>query len=104
FSNSKSAYPVYLMLGNIPRAIWRKPSQHAYILIEYLSINKATESQLTAKKKLKAGIEEINVTGGDCAIRRVYPILACYVEDYPEHYLMTCTKYKPDLKVSNHYS
>ncbi|EGO01379.1 hypothetical protein SERLA73DRAFT_50667 [Serpula lacrymans var. lacrymans S7.3] len=94
-SNSKSAYPVYLTLGNIPRAIRRKPSQHACIFIGYLSINKATGSQLTEKEKpsRRAGIEGINVTGGDGAIRRVHPILACYVAAYSEQCFVTCTKY-----------
>ncbi|EGN92107.1 hypothetical protein SERLA73DRAFT_157189 [Serpula lacrymans var. lacrymans S7.3] len=100
FSNSKSAYPVYLTLGNIPRVIRHKPSQHACILIAYLSVNKVMGSQLTAKEKSsrvqclfhesmriilkplkKAGIEEINITGGDGAVRRVHPVLACYVKN-----------------------
>ncbi|EGO28150.1 hypothetical protein SERLADRAFT_346282 [Serpula lacrymans var. lacrymans S7.9] len=41
----------------------------------------------------RASIKGINVIGGDGAIRRVYPILACYVADYPEQCLVTCTKY-----------
>ena len=40
FSRGKLAYPVYLMLGNIPRALWQKPSQHACVLIAYLSVGK----------------------------------------------------------------
>ena len=31
FSGNKSAYPVYLTLGNIPRAIHHRPSEHACI-------------------------------------------------------------------------
>ncbi|KAF8900108.1 hypothetical protein CPB84DRAFT_1847370 [Gymnopilus junonius] len=40
FSGSKSAYPIYLTIGNIPKAICRKPSKKACILIGYLSIDK----------------------------------------------------------------
>ncbi|EGO04269.1 hypothetical protein SERLA73DRAFT_148852 [Serpula lacrymans var. lacrymans S7.3] len=35
----------------------------------------------------------IEVVGGDGAVRRVYPMLACYVADYPEQCLVTCSKY-----------
>ncbi|EPS92501.1 hypothetical protein FOMPIDRAFT_1137703, partial [Fomitopsis schrenkii] len=38
FSGNKSAYPVYMTLGNIPRSLRRKPSEHACILIGYLSV------------------------------------------------------------------
>jgi hypothetical protein len=33
---NKSAYPVYLTIGNIPKEIRRKPSAQAYILLGYL--------------------------------------------------------------------
>ncbi|KAG0696668.1 hypothetical protein DFH29DRAFT_984553 [Suillus ampliporus] len=50
FSASKSAYPVYLTLGNIPRAICRKSSQHACILIGYLSMDKILKEELSARE------------------------------------------------------
>jgi hypothetical protein len=112
FSGSKSAYPVYLTLGNIPKVIRRKPSQQACILIGYLSVDKILASHLTQKDKSsrvqrlfhdsmriileplkEAGRKGMEVTGGDGRVRRVHPILACYVADYPEQCLVTCAKY-----------
>ena len=94
FSGSKSAYPVYMTLGNIPRALRRKPSEHACILIGYLSVDKVDTEGLSSRRQralaqqlfhtstrmileplIKAGKEGILVTSGDGSIRRVYPIL-----------------------------
>jgi hypothetical protein len=112
FSASKSAYPVYLTLGNIPRAIRRKPGQHACVLIGYLSVDKVLKEELSAREVSsrvqrlfhdslriileplkKAGEIGIEIVGGDGLVRLVFPILACYVADYPEQCLVTCTKY-----------
>ena len=38
FSGGKSAYPIYLTIGNLPKHIRRKPSQNACILLGYLSV------------------------------------------------------------------
>ncbi|KAG1756586.1 uncharacterized protein EDB91DRAFT_1233380 [Suillus paluster] len=112
FTGGKTTYPVYLTLGNLPRAIRRKPLQQACILIAYLSISKMVGKQLTKKQKstriqqlfhdsmcivleplIEAGKKGMEVTGGDGKVRIMYPILACYVADYPEQCLVTCTKY-----------
>ncbi|KAG1865571.1 hypothetical protein C8R48DRAFT_551314, partial [Suillus tomentosus] len=93
FSGSKSAYPVYLTLGNIPRAIRHKPSQQACILIGYLSCL-FHDSMCTVLDPLKeAGRNGMEVVGGDGKVRRIHPILACYVADYPEQCLVACAKY-----------
>jgi len=51
FSGNKSSYPVYLTLGNIPKAICRKPSEHTCILIGYLLVEKILASGLTKQDK-----------------------------------------------------
>ena len=112
FSGSKSAYPVYLTLGNISKAIRRKPSEQACVLIGYLSVDKILASHLSQKEKSsriqrlfhnsmriileplkEAGTKGMEVTGGDRKVRKVHPVLACYIADYPEQCLVTCTKY-----------
>ena len=112
FSGNKAAYPVYLTLGNIPKSLRRKPGTRACVLIAYLSVDKPSKKGLSAKglrirnyelfhrsmaivleSLKKAGKDGVMMTGGDGAIRKVHPILAVYVADYPEQCLVTCTKY-----------
>ena len=115
FSGNKAAYPVYLTLGNIPKSLRRKPGSRACVLIAYLSVDKPSKEGLSKTalrlrnyeifhrsmavvlQPLKAASNPrgpgIEMVGGDGAVRRVYPILATYVADYPEQCLVTCTKY-----------
>ncbi|KAI5886302.1 uncharacterized protein SCHCODRAFT_02439323, partial [Schizophyllum commune H4-8] len=90
FSGGKSAYPVYLTLGNLPKAIRRKPSMHACVLIAYLPVSKVSKGSLTPL--IDAGLSGIEMVGGDGYVRRVHPVLAAYVADYPEQCLVTCSK------------
>ncbi|KAF8868438.1 hypothetical protein CPB84DRAFT_1819214 [Gymnopilus junonius] len=101
FSGNKAAYPVYLTIGNIPKATRRKPSKHACILIAYLSVQKIDCSRINDQEHhslvqqplISAGTNGVKMTSSDGAVRCVHPILTCYVADYPEQCLVACTKY-----------
>ncbi|KAJ7253652.1 hypothetical protein C8J57DRAFT_1076835 [Mycena rebaudengoi] len=107
---NKSAYPVYMTIGNIPKDIRRKPSRRAYVLLAYLPTsrlehikNKASRRRTLANlfhacmsfimKPLRdAGVTGLAMSSGDGILRRAHPILACYIGDYPEQVLVTCVK------------
>jgi len=103
------AYPVYLTIGNIPKEIRRKPSRHAQILVAYLPTSKLEGfDNKTACRRTIAnlfhsclrhifdpitpyGKTGIAMASGDGVWRRCHPIFACFVGDYPEQALVTCT-------------
>ena len=105
----KTAYPIYLTIGNIPKDIRRKPSRQAQILIGYIPTtklermtNKAGRRRTLANlfhacmRDVLAPIGSYGETGvhmmsGDGIWRRCHPILAAFVGDYPEQALVTCT-------------
>ncbi|KDQ52814.1 hypothetical protein JAAARDRAFT_82834, partial [Jaapia argillacea MUCL 33604] len=111
FSGSKAAYPVYLTVGNLPKSIRRKPSEHGTVLLRYLSADKIVGSNLSKEEKKgkmqrlfhesmrtileplkEAGRLGVEMVCGDGKVRRVFPVLASYVADYPEQCLVTCSK------------
>ncbi|KAJ7312551.1 hypothetical protein DFH08DRAFT_791323 [Mycena albidolilacea] len=107
---NKTAYPVYMTIGNIPKEIRRKPSRRAYVLLGYLPTsrmknikNKSARRRILANvfhacmahilAPLKdAGITGIPMTSGDGVTRRGHPIYATFVGDYPEQALVTAVK------------
>ncbi|KAF8063166.1 hypothetical protein FPV67DRAFT_1421162, partial [Lyophyllum atratum] len=107
---NKTAYPIYLTIGNLPKEIRRKPSRHGHILIGYLPTtrleqitNQASRRRVAANlfhaclarivEPLKeAGVTGIHIASGDGVIRRCHPIFATYVGDYPEQLLVTLIK------------
>ncbi|KAH9933677.1 uncharacterized protein BXZ73DRAFT_101062 [Epithele typhae] len=107
---NKTAYPVYLTIGNLPKHIRRKPSRRGQILLAYLPstrlehvTNKASRRRMNANlyhacmaqvlKPLRtAGIDGVNMASGDGIMRRGHPILAVHAGDYPEQLLTSCCK------------
>ncbi|KAH9910875.1 uncharacterized protein BXZ73DRAFT_93522 [Epithele typhae] len=105
---NKTAYPVYLTIGNLPKHIRRKPSRRGQILLAYLPTTKLEHITTKAARRRaqnnlyhacmghvlkpleKAGVHGVNMTGGDGIVRRGHPIVAIHAEDYPEQLLTTC--------------
>ncbi|KAI0716908.1 hypothetical protein C8Q76DRAFT_795145 [Earliella scabrosa] len=107
---SKTAYPVYLTIGNLPKDIRRKTSRRGQILLAYLPASRLehitsktvrrrvvanlfhTCMTMILKPLVKAGIHGIAIASGDGVVRRGHPIVAMYVGDYLEQLMVTCCK------------
>ena len=107
---NKSAYPVYMTIGNLPKDVRRKPSRPGQILLAYLPssrlehiTSKTVRRRVIAnlfhvcmstilKPLIKAGIHGIKVMSGDGVDRRGHPIFTVHVGDYPEQLLVACCK------------
>ncbi|RDX39856.1 hypothetical protein OH76DRAFT_1515212, partial [Lentinus brumalis] len=107
---SKTAYPVYMTIGNLPKDIRRKPRRRRQILLAYLPSSRLDHiTSKAARRRVQAnlfhtcmstilkplrqyGIEGISMASGDGVVRRCHPIFAMYIGDYPEQLLVTCCK------------
>ncbi|KAH9847806.1 hypothetical protein C2E23DRAFT_740945, partial [Lenzites betulinus] len=107
---NKSAYPVYLTIGNLPKDIRRKPSHCGQILLAYLPTsnlehitNKAARRRTLSNlfhacmrqilsPLQAAGEDGVSMVSGDGQMYRCHPVLAAYVADYPEQLLVACCK------------
>lgn len=111
FNGNATAYPLYMTLGNIDSDIRAAQSKHAWILVGYLPTVKLKGLGLTeaaertaraqlfhyAMKLIVEPLEDLGHVGkeltcGDGLKRKCFPILACYVGDYPEQSLISCTR------------
>ncbi|KAK7461765.1 hypothetical protein VKT23_008195 [Stygiomarasmius scandens] len=106
--HNKTAYPVYLTIGNIPKEIRRKPSKHAYVLLGYLPSTNLEHIKNAASRRRSIAnlfhtcmryivkpLEDVGATGvvmtsGDGVDRLAHPIFTAYIGDYPEQILVTC--------------
>ena len=107
---NKTAYPMYGTIGNLPKEIRRKSSRRGQFLLGYLPTsklkpitNKASRRRMLTNvfhvcvQRILKPLEEIGIHGvamrdGGGIVRRIHPILAVFVGDYPEQVLVTGIK------------
>lgn len=107
---NKTAYPVYMTIGNLPKHIRRKPSRQGQVLLGYLPTSKLHHiSNLASRRRAvgnlfhacmkdilspleEAGRDGVVFVSGDGAARYCHPIFAAYIGDYPEQVLVTLVK------------
>ncbi|TEB31128.1 hypothetical protein FA13DRAFT_1791834 [Coprinellus micaceus] len=106
---NKSAYPLYMTIGNIPKEIRRRPSYRAYVLLAYLPTSRLSHIPNKAARRrcllnvyhscltkilsplVETGKEGMEVVNGEGVAYRGHPIYACFIGDYPEQIQTTCT-------------
>ncbi|KAH7312778.1 hypothetical protein B0J17DRAFT_585007 [Rhizoctonia solani] len=111
FAGNKKAHPVYLTIGNLPKRLRRRISKRTTVLIGYLPVpNLSCETNLDKRRQMrrdlfhqglasilqpladacKSGGVEMECSDG--GVRRIYPVLASYIADFPEQCKVACTK------------
>ena len=103
----KSAWPMYLTIGNISKDLRAQVSSHTTILVGYIPVGKfdifSEKTRPIARYRLfhhcmalilaslvSTGQSGIEMMCADSAICWIFPILAAYLADYPEQCLVAC--------------
>ena len=101
FKGDKTAWPVYLSIGNISKGVRHQPARYGSVLVGYLPVSKlhTFENNLVTEYHLfhycmkwlveplvAAGQEGVEMVCADGMIQWVYPLLAAFIGDHPECY------------------
>ncbi|KAF8258701.1 hypothetical protein EI94DRAFT_1707758 [Lactarius quietus] len=105
---NKTAYPIYMTIGNIPKIIQWKMSLSAYLLLGYLPTAKLEQETNKAKRKwlianlyhacmwhileplISAGKNGVFMSTAASDVYRTHPIFASFIGNYPKQVLTTC--------------
>ncbi|KAG2054972.1 hypothetical protein BDR06DRAFT_989288 [Suillus hirtellus] len=108
--HNKTAYPVYLTIGNIPKDICPKLSWRAHVLLAYLPTTHLEHitNKASCRRSVvnlyhacmahvlspleKAGFDGLAMCSGDGILHCCHPLFACFVGDYPKQVLATAVK------------
>ncbi|KAF8509396.1 hypothetical protein JB92DRAFT_2792370, partial [Gautieria morchelliformis] len=105
FSGDKQAWPVYISIGNICKAVRRQTLKRGMILLGYLPVMKLECLHEHSRKGagfrlfhyvmsilleplIEAGKKGVQMPCADRHIHMVYPILAAYIADFPKQCLI----------------
>ncbi|QRW13649.1 plasma membrane ATPase 4 [Ceratobasidium sp. AG-Ba] len=108
FSGDKKAHPVYITIGNVPKRLRRRTSKRANVLLGYLPVPKLDCESDKDERRLQrrhlfhqcmralvkplaeAAKKGVEVPCADGEVRRIYPLLASYIADFPEQCKVAC--------------
>ncbi|KAB5588277.1 hypothetical protein CTheo_8281 [Ceratobasidium theobromae] len=107
FSGGKVAWPVYISIGNIPKAICAKINSYSTPLLAYLPVPKLDcfpeKERGDQKARIfhecmslileplhEAGTHGVEMDCGDGFVRHCFPVLAAYIADNPEQTMIAC--------------
>ncbi|KIM86000.1 hypothetical protein PILCRDRAFT_65539, partial [Piloderma croceum F 1598] len=101
FGGDKQTWLVYLTIGNISKGIRRQPSSRGSILsgpVTKLTCSEGARAYRFFHQAMRTLLRPLITTGqngvlmtcADGKIRRIFPILAAYIADYPEQCLIAC--------------
>ncbi|KAG8721715.1 hypothetical protein FRC08_010851 [Ceratobasidium sp. 394] len=105
----QKAYPVYLTLGNIGKEARGQSSKRATVLLGYLPVDAFEDiANDDERRRMKADLVHrametifaplvaasktgVEMWCADGCLRRVFPLVAAYLADWPEQNLQSCT-------------
>ncbi|ELU37615.1 hypothetical protein AG1IA_08355 [Rhizoctonia solani AG-1 IA] len=103
------AHPIYLLIGNISKAVRQKPTKRSMIIIGYLPVDSfddvpdnSSRQQYCANllhcslNKIFKPLKKVSSKGvlawcADGCLWHIYPLIAAWVADYPEQNNIACT-------------
>ena len=110
FGGNKSAWPVYMTIGNIKSDVRNRVSSHAWVPIAYLPVIKFSDNSdlnglcvarfyhqcmaIVMRTLLPVEANGVDLIDSGSNIRHCFTRIGVYMADYPEQCLINCVGYK----------